>query len=74
MPAFWAPAEFDARGGGVQRVTPNTVEDGLASFALKAPMIPAIIVKPQREKYRAHEDAVDDSGGGEFEHPITMVN
>ena len=68
MTAFGTLAEFHARGGGIQRVTPDTVKNGFASFTFEAPMVPAIVVKPQPEKHRTHEDAVNDDGSGEFEH------
>jgi hypothetical protein len=74
MAALRTLAEFHARGGSVQCVTPNTVEDGLASFAFEASMVPPIVVKPQSEKYRADEDAVDYDGSGELEHRIIMVD
>ena len=74
MAALRTFAEFHARGGSVQRVTPNTVEDGLASFAFEASVVPPIVVKPQPEKYRAYEDAVNDDGSGELEHRTIMVD
>ena len=53
MTALGTLAEFHPRSGSVQRITSNTLEDGLATFAFEALMVPAIIVEPQAEKYRA---------------------
>jgi hypothetical protein len=44
------------------------VEDGLAPFEFKTPMVPAIVIQPQTKKHHANENAVDHNRSGNIEH------
>lgn len=67
--AFGTFAQFRARWRGVKCIAADTVKAPFASLQLEAAMIPAIVVKPQTEKNRSNEKAVQDSPGGELKHP-----
>jgi len=71
--ALWTLAQFRPRGRGVKRVATDTVETPFASLQLEAPVIPAIVVKPQTQKNRSDEKAEKDSSGGELKHPELSI-
>src|ERR1043165_9101255 len=66
--AFRAFAQLGARRRGIKRVAANAVERRLAPLDLEAPMIAAVIPKPEPEKNHPDQRAIDDGGRGEIEH------
>jgi hypothetical protein len=46
------------------------VKNRLAALALKAPVIPPIIVEPEPEKYHGDDNAIDDNGRGKIHQRI----
>ena len=71
--ALWTLTQFRSRWRGVERVATDTVETPFASLQLEAPVIPAIVVKPQTQKNRSDEKAEKDSPGGELKHPEPSI-
>jgi hypothetical protein len=58
-------------GAGMRRVklvATNAVKDGLAALQLETGVFATVIIKPQAEKHRRDQQAVDDGSGGEIEH------
>ena len=74
VPTFRTLAECGAGRGGVNGVAADAVKDRLAALALETSMVPAIVIKPQPEKYCADDDAINHRGGGKFEHSSTMAH
>jgi hypothetical protein len=69
---FRALAQRRTRWSSVKGVASNAVKDSFAALEFEALMVTPIIVKPQAEEYRAHEDAVNHNSSGEFEHWTTL--
>ena len=74
MAAFRAFAEFGSRGRRVERVATDAVENRFPPLELETPMVAPVIIKPQSEKHRTNEDAVDHDTCGEFEHRHNMID
>lgn len=68
MCAARAVGEFGASSAGVDRIAPNAVKRGTAPLALEAEMIAVVEIKPKAQKHRGDKHAVQNDGGGEFEH------
>jgi len=66
--AFGTSADLSAGRCRVQGIAADAVKHRLASFELEAPMVAAIVIKPQPEEYCTHQDAVNNDGCGGFEH------
>lgn len=52
----------------VEGVAANAVKRGFTALQFEAMVIAAIIVKPRTEKDSGDQQAVNDGGGGEYEH------
>jgi hypothetical protein len=48
------------------------MERDLPALEFEAVVIPAIVPEPQRQKDCGHEDAVENHGGGQFEHVTSL--
>ena len=66
--ALRASADLGTRRPGVEMAAGDAVKRGLAALALEAGMIAAVVVKPQAEKDRRDEQAIDDDRSGQGEH------
>jgi hypothetical protein len=51
----------------------DAVKRGLAALTLEAPVIATVVVKPQAEKDRRDEQAVDDDRSGQGEHGTMLA-
>jgi hypothetical protein len=65
-PRAWA--DFGARRPGVEMAAGDAMKRGLAALALEARMIATVVIKPQAEKYRRDDQAIDHDRGGQGKH------
>lgn len=54
--------------GRVDLITSDAVKNRAPALGLETRMVAAIVVNPQSEEKRGHQQAVDDGSGSQIEH------
>jgi hypothetical protein len=71
--ALRAFADFGAGRPGVEMAAADAMKRGLAALALEAGVIASVVVKPQAEKDRRDNQAIDDDRSGQGEHGTMLA-
>jgi len=68
MAAAGAFGELGARPGGVETIAANAMKRRPAPLPFEARVVAPVIVKPRANEHGPDQRAVNDGGGGKFEH------